>query len=58
MVCPSQNNVDTKHTKRLQKYQQLTFKISDRQPEYNVMIIPIVIDCLGGGIRQGTKQIG
>ena len=58
MVCPSQNNVDTKHTKRLQKYQQLTFKISDRQPEYNVMIIPIVIDCSGGGIRQGTKQIG
>ena len=58
MVCPSQNNVDTMHTKRLQKYQQLTFKISGRQPEYNVMIIPIVIDCLGGGIRQGTKQIG
>ena len=58
MVCPSQNNVDTKHTKRLQKYQQLTFKISDREPEYNVMIFPIVIDCLGGGIRQGTKQIG
>ena len=58
MVCLSQNNVDTKHTKRLQKYQQLTFKISDRQPEYNVMIIPIVIDCLGRGIKHGTKQIG
>ena len=58
MVCPSQNNVDTMHTKRLQKYQQLTFKISGRQPEYNVMIIPIVIDCLGRGIRHGTKQIG
>ena len=31
---------------------------SGRRPGYNVMIIPIVIDCLGEGKRRVTNQIG
>ena len=58
MACLSKNNVDTKHAEKLQKYQQLEFKIRERRPGYNVMIIPIVIGCLGGGMRQVTNQIG
>ena len=58
MACPNENIVGAKHAEKLQKYQQLAFKIRERRPGYNVMIIPIVIDCLGGGIKPVTKQIG
>ena len=51
MVCPSENTVDA-------KYQQLAFVVRERQPEYNVMMIPIVIGSLGGGMRRVTNQIG
>ena len=55
MACLSENNVDTKHAEKLQKYQQLAFDIRQRRPGYNVMIILIVIGCLGGGV---TNKIG
>ena len=42
----------------LPKYKQLAFEISDRQTSYNEMIIPIVIDCLGAGMRRVTNQTG
>ena len=58
MACPCKNNVDAKHEEKLQKYQQLAFEIRERGAGYNVMIIPIVIGCLGGGMRRVTNQIG
>ena len=58
MTCPSENNVDAKHTKKLQKYQQFAFEIRERRLGYNVMIILIVTYCLGGGMRQVTNQNG
>ena len=51
-------NVDAKHAEKLQKYQQLAFEIRERRSGYNVMIIPNVIDCSGGGMRQVTNQMG
>ena len=58
MACPSENNVDAKHAEKLQKYQWLAFKIRQKQLEYNVMIIPIINGCLGGGMRRVTNQTG
>ena len=55
MACLSENNVDTKHGEKLQKYQQLAFDIRQIRPGYNVMITLIVIGCLGGGV---TNKIG
>ena len=57
MACPNENIVGAKHAEKLQKYQQLAFKIRERRPGYNVMIIPIVIDYLGGSMRQVTKKL-
>ena len=31
MACPSENNVDAKHTEKLQKYKQLALKIRERR---------------------------
>ena len=50
MVCPSENNVDAKHAEKLQKYQQLAFKIRDRRPGYNGF--------LGEGMRRVANQTG
>ena len=58
MACPNENNVEWKHAEKLQKYKQLAFEISDRKTGYNEMIIPIVIDCLGAGMRRVTNQTG
>ena len=46
MACPSKSNVDANHAEKLQKYQQIAFEIRERRPGHNVMIIPIVFDCL------------
>ena len=46
MTCPSENNVNAKHTEKLQKCRQLAFEARERQPENNVTIIPIVTGCL------------
>ena len=37
---------------KLEKYQQLAFEIRERRPGYKVIVIPIVIGCLGGGMRR------
>ena len=61
MAWLSENNVDANQAEKLQKYQQLAFEIRERerererQPEYNAMIIPIVIGCSGGGMRRVTN---
>ena len=68
ILCSGENNVDTKHAEKLQKYQQLAFEIRQRQPGHKVMIIPIVTGCsgvfrcvtgcLGGGLRRVINEIG
>ena len=58
MSCPNEGNVDAKHMEKLEKYQQLAFEIRERRPGYKVIVIPIVIGCLGGGMRRATSQVG
>ena len=68
ILSSGENNADTKHVEKLQKYQQLAFEIRQRQPGHKVMIIPIVTGCLGvfrcvtgclgGGLRRVINEIG
>ena len=57
MACPNESNVNAKHLEKIEKYQQLAFEIRERHLGYKVMIIPIVIGCLGGGIKRATNRI-
>ena len=45
------NNHHNKHEK-LTKYRQLAFELRERRLGYDVTIVPIVVDALGGGIKQ------
>ena len=34
------------------KYRQLAYETRERRPEYKIMVVPLVVAALGGGIRQ------
>ena len=52
MACPDEKNIGEKHREKLTKYQQLAFEMREKRPEYRVEIVPIVVGCLGGGMKQ------
>ena len=52
MACPQQVNIAAKRHEKLTKYRQLAFELRERRLGYDVMIVPIVIGALGGGIKQ------
>ena len=57
MVCPNEKNIGEKHHEKVTKYQQLTFEMREKRPEYRVEIVPIVIGCLVGGMKQVECQV-
>ena len=58
MACPQQQNITTKRLRKLTKYWQLTFETRERRAGYNVMVGPLIIGALGGGMRQIAKDLG
>ena len=57
MACPQQNNIDTKRNEKLTKYRQLAFETRERRAGYDVIIVPLIIGALGGGMRQVAKDM-
>ena len=57
MACPNEKNIGEKHREKLTKYQQLAFEMREERPQYRVEIVPIVISCLGGGMKQVECQV-
>ena len=35
----------------------MAFQLRERHEQYRAMVVPLVIGCLGGGIKQLTKDI-
>ena len=58
MPCPQQWNIEAKRLEMLTKYRQLAYESRDRQPEYKILVVPLVIGALGGGIRQMIVDMG
>ena len=54
---PYESNIHEKRIEKLQKYQQLAFELRKRREQYRVTVVPLVIGCLGGGIKQLTEDI-
>ena len=57
MAYPNEKNIGEKHREKLSKYQQLAFEMREKRPEYRVEIVPIVIGCLGGVMKQVECQV-
>ena len=58
MACPQQQNIATKRLRKLTKYRQLAFETRERRAGYNVMVVPLIIGALGGGMCQIAKDLG
>ena len=52
MACPNESNKEKKREEKVKKYQQLCYEIRERRDRYKVKIIPVVIGCLGGGMKR------
>ena len=52
LACPNEKNIGEKHREKLTKHKQLAFEMREKRPECRVEIVPIVIGCLGGGMKQ------
>ena len=57
MACPQENNIEAKVKEKLDKYQQLAFETRENRVGYKVEVIPLVVGCLGGGIRKLWKNV-
>ena len=57
MPCPYESNIQQKRIEKLQKYQPFAFEMRERREQYRVTVVSLVIGCLGGGIKQLTKDI-
>ena len=42
---------------KLTKYRQLAFEERERRPEYEIVVVPLIIGALGGDMRQITKDM-
>ena len=58
MACPQQRNIDTKRLEKLTKYYNyIAFEERERRPGYVIVVVPLIIGALGGGMRQITKDM-
>ena len=58
MTCPQEWKIETKRLKKLTKYRHLAYESRERQPEYEIMVAPLAIGFLVGGIRQIMVDTG
>ena len=57
MACPQETNVEEKRNEKRTKYRQLAFELRERRVGYNIVVVPLVIDALGGGVKETIQQI-
>ena len=58
MACPQQRNIETKRMEKLTKYRQLAYETRERRPGYEIVVVPLIIGALGGGIKQIMNDLG
>ena len=57
MVCPQEINVDEKRNEKQMKCRQLAFEVREKRVGYNIVVVPLVIGALGGGVKETIQQI-
>jgi len=57
MACPNEKNKDEKREEKMCKYQQLCFELREHRQGYSVEFVPVIIRCLGGGIKQLENDV-
>ena len=57
MACPNGNNKTAVLDEQIGKYNRLCFELQERPDDYTVKVIPTIIGCLGGGMKELTESI-
>ena len=57
MICPIESNKDTKRMNKITRYRQLCFELRERRDGFTVNVIPTIIRCLGGGIKELKESL-
>ena len=57
MAWPQEDNINIKTNDKRTKYQQLAFEMRERRIGHKVIVVPIIIGCLGGGIELTLKEV-
>ena len=55
---PSTTEYEDERLEKVTKYRQLNYESRERHPKQKIMILPLVIGVLGGGIRQVMLDMG
>ena len=58
MACPQQRNIQAKRLDKLTKYRQLAYETRERRLGYEIMVVPLIIGALGGGVKQIFSDMG
>ena len=57
MACPNENNKIVKRDEKIGKCSRLCFELRERREDYTVKVVPSIIGCLGGGMRELKESI-
>ena len=54
--CLSEKMCSRESSRKLRKYQVLAFELRERRPGFPILIVPVVIVCLGGGMKDTMRH--
>ena len=52
MGCPNKGSKEHKREEKSRKYQHLCFELRERRKRFALNIIPTIVGCLGGGMKE------
>ena len=58
MASPQQQSLQAKRLEKLTKCTQLAYESRERHPEFEIMVVHLVIGALGGGIKKIRVDMG
>ena len=56
MACPNEYNKIAQRDGKIGKYGRLCFELRERREGYQLKVIPTIIGCLGGGMKELKKS--
>ena len=57
MACPNENKI-VKRVEKIGKYNRICFELRERREGYTVKVIPTIVGCLRGGMKELKESIG
>ena len=58
MACPNETNKIVKRVEKIGKYNRICFELRERREGYTVKVIPAIVGCLRGGMKELKESIG